>query len=37
MATWTAFTGARTSVIWIKICPLVKTVVAILFILGSLL
>lgn len=37
MAAWTAFTGARTSVIWIKICPLVKTAVAILFILGSLL
>ena len=37
MASWTALTGARTSIIPIKICPLVKTAVAILFILGSLL
>ena len=36
MAVWTALTGARTSIIPIKICPLVKTSVAILFILGSL-
>ena len=37
MAAWTALTGARTSIIPIKICPFVKTIVAILFILGSLL
>ena len=37
MAGWTGLTGARTSIIPIKICPIVKTVVAILFILGSLL
>lgn len=36
MAVWTGLTGARTSVIPIKICPIVKTAVAILFILGSL-
>ena len=37
MAILTASTGARTSVIPIKICPAVKTAVAILFILGSVL
>ena len=37
MAGWTGLTGARTSVIPIKICPIVKTVVAVLFILGSVL
>jgi hypothetical protein len=37
MAIWTALTGARTPIIPIKICPFVKTIVAILFILGSLL
>ena len=37
MAIWTLLTGARTSIIPIKICPIVKTVVAILFIMGSLL
>ena len=37
MAGLTLLTGARTSVIPIKICPVVKTVVAVLFILGSLL
>ena len=36
MAIWTALTGARTSVVPIKICPVVKTAVAILFITGSL-
>ena len=36
MAMWTSLTGARTSVIPIKICPFVKTLVAILFIVGSL-
>ena len=37
MAGLTAFTGARTSIIPIKICPAVKTVVAVLFLLGSVL
>jgi len=37
MALLTLFTGARTSVIWYKICPAVKTVAAVLFMLGSLL
>lgn len=37
MAVLSLFTGARTSIIPMKICPLVKTVVAILFILGSIL
>lgn len=37
MALLTAVTGARTPTIWYKICPVVKTGVAILFILGSLL
>jgi hypothetical protein len=37
MALLTLFTGARTSVIWYKICPAVKTVAAVLFILGSVL
>ena len=37
MSIWTALTGARTPVIPIKICPFVKTIVAILFILGSVL
>jgi phosphoglycerol transferase MdoB-like AlkP superfamily enzyme len=36
MAGLTLFTGARTKVIPIKICPFVKTAVAILFLLGSL-
>jgi hypothetical protein len=35
MAGWTFFTGARTSIVPIKICPVVKTAVAILFSLGS--
>jgi predicted Zn-dependent protease len=33
----TLFTGARTPVIWYKLCPAVKTVVAILYILGAVL
>jgi hypothetical protein len=37
MAFLTLFTGARTSVIWYKICPAVKAAVAVLFILGSVL
>jgi hypothetical protein len=35
MAGLTAFTGARTSIIPIKICPIVKAVVAVLFFLGT--
>jgi len=35
MAGWTLLTGARTSIVPIKICPIVKTLVAILFFLGS--
>ena len=37
MAILTIMTGARTSLLPYKICPAVKTVVAVLFILGSLL
>jgi hypothetical protein len=35
MAVWTGLTGARTVVIPIKICPIVKSSVAILFIIAS--
>jgi chromate transport protein ChrA len=35
MAVLSLFTGARTSIIPMKFCPAVKTIVAILFILGS--
>ena len=35
MAGLTLFTGARTSILPIKLCPLVKTVAAVLLILGS--
>ena len=34
MAAWTALTGARTSILPIKVCPFVKTGVAVLFLLG---
>jgi len=37
MAGLTLLTGARTTIVPIKICPLVKTAVAILFIFGSVL
>jgi hypothetical protein len=37
MAIWTGLTGARTPIIPIKICPFVKIIVAVLFILGSVL
>ncbi len=37
MAGWTLLTGARTSIVPIKICPLVKITVATLFLLGSVL
>jgi hypothetical protein len=36
MAMLTALTGARTTAVWYKICPAVKTIVAILFVLGTL-
>ena len=35
MAMWTLLTGARTPVTPIKVCPVVKTITAVLFILGS--
>ena len=35
MAILTAFTGAKTSILPYKICPFVKTAVAILFIIGG--
>jgi hypothetical protein len=34
MAVLTGMTGARTSTIWYKLCPVIKTVVAVLFILS---
>lgn len=37
MAVLTGVTGARTSTIWYKICPAVKTIVAALFILSVML
>ncbi|MFC2072145.1 hypothetical protein ACFLUU_05475 [Chloroflexota bacterium] len=37
MAIWTLLTGARTSILPIKVCPIVKTIVAILLIIGSIL
>jgi hypothetical protein len=37
MALLTLLTGARTPTIWYKICPAVKTIVAVLYILGSVL
>ena len=36
-AVWTGFTGARTPVLPMKLCPLVKTTVAVLFLLASVL
>ena len=35
-ATWTAFTGARTPNVPMKLCPVVKAGVAVLFVIGSL-
>ena len=35
MAAWTGVTGARTPIVPIKICPIVKSLVAILFFVGS--
>lgn len=37
MAVWSAFTGARTSILPMKACPFVKSIVAILFILAVIL
>jgi hypothetical protein len=37
MALLTAVTGARTPVIWYKLCPVVKVLVALLYILGTVL
>jgi len=37
MALLTLLTGARTPTIWYKICPAVKTLVAVLYILGAVL
>jgi hypothetical protein len=37
LALVTLFTGARTKTVWYKVCPLVKTAVAVLFILGAVL
>jgi len=37
MAGWTLLTGAKTSIVPIKICPAVKTAVAALFLVGSVL
>ena len=37
MAVLTGMTGARTPTIWYKLCPVIKTVVALLFILSSIL
>ena len=35
MAIWTGVTGARTSVVFFKICPAVKTACAVLLLVGS--
>jgi len=35
MAVLSLFTGARTSIVFFKICPAVKTAVAVLFLLGT--
>jgi hypothetical protein len=37
MAAWTFLTGGKTSILPIKICPLVKSIVAVLFLLGTIL
>ena len=37
MAGWTALTGAKTSILPIKICPFIKTVVAMMFYMGGVL
>lgn len=35
MAAWTQLTGAKTSITPIKICPLVKTVVGVMWLIGA--
>lgn len=35
MAAWSSLTGARTSILPMKMCPFVKSIVALLFIIGS--
>lgn len=35
MAGWSAMTGARTTIVPMRLCPVVKTVVALLFLLAS--
>lgn len=35
LAGWSLFTGFRTSILPMKLCPFIKTAVAILFLLGS--
>lgn len=35
MAIWTGVTGARTSVVFFKLCPVVKSVCAVLLVIGS--
>ena len=37
MAAWTFVTGGKTAIVPIKICPLVKSTVAVLFLLGTVL
>jgi len=37
MAAWTLVTGGRTAVVFFKICPAVKTAVALLFLVGTVL
>ena len=36
-AVWTGFTGAQTAVLPMKLCPLVKATVAVVFLLASVL
>ncbi len=36
MAAWSSLTGARTSILPMKMCPFVKSAVALLFLIGSL-
>jgi hypothetical protein len=37
LAGWSALTGARTSLLPMKLCPVIKTTVAVLFIIGAVL
>jgi hypothetical protein len=36
LSVWTMLTGGRTNIVPIKVCPVVKTAVAILFVVGTL-